>query len=76
MTETECKVVHDSMGFNAPKIREMRGVKLGQKVTYSGNHPANQEVKTIKHITPAGEVIFDDGTWDYVDAINGTNPDL
>jgi hypothetical protein len=54
----------------------MRGVKLGQKVTYSGNHPANQEVKTIKHITPAGEVIFDDGTWDYVDAINGTNPDL
>ena len=58
-------IVHDSMGLIDP-IKELRGVKVGQEV----------RGKKIAHITPAGEAIFLDGTWDYVDAINGTNPDL
>ena len=58
-------IVHDSMGITNP-IKELRGVKVGQEV----------RGKTIKHITPAGEAVFEDGTWDYVDAINGTKPDL
>ena len=67
---------HDSMGLTGPKIEEMRGVKLGQKVTLFENDPIKREVRTIGHITPAGEAIFKEGGWDYVDAINGTNPEL
>jgi hypothetical protein len=59
-------VIHDSMGITGEPIKELRGVKLGQIV----------RDKKIKHITPAGEAIFEDGMWDYADAINGTNSDL
>ena len=58
-------IIHDSMGITK-KIKQLRGVKVGQI----------HNNKRIKHITPAGEAIFEDGTWDYVDAINGTNPEL
>lgn len=57
---------HDSMGLGKNKITELRGVKVGQ--THCGSK--------ITHITPAGEAIFEDGTWGYVDAINGSKPDL
>ncbi len=59
------EIAHDSMGFSK-KIKELRGVKLGQVV----------DDRTITHITGAGEAIFDDGSWNYVDAINGTHPEL
>ena len=60
------ETVHDSMGLTGKKIKELRGVKVGQKV----------DGLKIIHITPAGEAIFEGGGWGYVDAINGTNPDL
>lgn len=59
-------IVHDSMGVTEKKIKELRGVKVGQR--WHG--------RQIKHITPSGEAIFTNGDWEYVDAINGTNPDL
>lgn len=58
-------IVHDSAGLTK-KIKELRGVKIGQ--VYND--------KRIKHITPAGEAIFEDNSWDYVDSINGTKPEL
>ena len=59
-------IVHDSMGITKKKIKELRGVKVGQK--YKG--------ETIKYITPGGEAIFANGEWEYVDHINGSNPEL
>ena len=55
-------VVHDSM----KGVNELRGVKVGQ--VWRG--------RCIKHITIAGEAIFEDNSWEYVDRINGTNDDL
>ena len=69
-------IVHDSMGITGEPIKELRGVKLGQKVTLFKNDPIRREVRTVNHITPAGEAAFKEGGWDYVDAINGTKPDL
>lgn len=60
------EVIHDSMAVTSEPIQELRGVRIGQIV----------KGKKITHITLAGEAIFEDGMWDYVNAINGTNPDL
>ena len=58
--------VHDSMGLGKNRITELRGVKVGQQ--WKG--------RKIKHITPAGEAIFANGEWEYVDRVNSSNPDL
>lgn len=59
-------ILHDSMGVTTEPIKELRGVKVGQV----------WKDRRITYITLAGEAIFADGGWDYVDAINGTNPEL
>lgn len=66
------EVVHDSMGITGDPITELRGVKVGDVFN---------DAWKVMRITPAGEAIMrhirtGESSWDYVDALNGTKPDL